>query len=49
LTRGVKDLCSLLELFEKRKRAFVSVAESLDTGRDSAGNLYGTTSYVGLD
>jgi DNA invertase Pin-like site-specific DNA recombinase len=32
LTRSVKDLCSLLELFEKRKVALVSVAESLDTG-----------------
>lgn len=32
LTRSVKDLCGLLELFEKRKVALVSVAESLDTG-----------------
>src|SRR5262249_4244607 len=31
LTRSVKDLCSLLELFEKRGVALVSVAESLDT------------------
>src|SRR4051812_8154716 len=31
LTRSVKDLCSLLELLEKRKVALVSVAESLDT------------------
>jgi len=38
LTRGVKDLCGLLELFEKRKVALVSVAESLDTG-SAAGRL----------
>jgi site-specific DNA recombinase len=31
LTRSVKDFCSLLELFEKRGVALVSVAESLDT------------------
>ena len=31
LTRSVKDLCNLLELFEKRKVALISVAESLDT------------------
>src|SRR5215472_12162571 len=31
LTRSVKDLCLLLELFEKRKVALISVAESLDT------------------
>ena len=31
LTRSVKDLCELLELFEKRRVALVSVAESLDT------------------
>jgi DNA invertase Pin-like site-specific DNA recombinase len=31
LTRSVKDLCNLLELFEKRGVALVSVAESLDT------------------
>jgi len=31
LTRSVKDLCALLELFEKRNVALVSVAESLDT------------------
>src|SRR6202035_4844168 len=31
LTRSVKDLCGLLELFEKRKVALISVAESLDT------------------
>jgi len=38
LTRSVKDLCALLELFEKRKVALVSVAESLDTG-SAAGRL----------
>jgi site-specific DNA recombinase len=38
LTRSVKDLCGLLELFEKRKVARVSVAESLDTG-SAAGRL----------
>jgi DNA invertase Pin-like site-specific DNA recombinase len=32
LTRSVKDLCGLLELFEKRKVALISVAEALDTG-----------------
>jgi site-specific DNA recombinase len=32
LTRSVKDLCTMLELFEKRGVALVSVAESLDTG-----------------
>src|SRR5258708_39112818 len=32
LTRSVKDLCGLLELFEKRKVALISVAESPDTG-----------------
>src|SRR5436190_19163779 len=32
LTRSVKDLCTLLELFDKRKVALISVAESLDTG-----------------
>jgi len=32
LTRSVKDLCGLLELFETRKVALISVAESLDTG-----------------
>src|SRR5260370_31336449 len=32
LTRSVKDLCGLLELFEKRKVALVAVAEALDTG-----------------
>ena len=29
LTRSVKDLCNLLKLFEKRKVALISVAESL--------------------
>src|SRR5580693_3609437 len=38
LTRSVKDLCELLDLFEKRKVALVSVAESLDTG-SAAGRL----------
>ena len=38
LTRSVKDLCELLELFEKRRVALVSVAESLDTG-SAAGRL----------
>lgn len=38
LTRSVKDLCGVLELFEKRRVALVSVAESLDTG-SAAGRL----------
>jgi DNA invertase Pin-like site-specific DNA recombinase len=38
LTRSVKDLCSLLELFEKRDVALISVAESLDTA-SAAGRL----------
>lgn len=38
LTRSVKDLCQLLELFEKHRVALVSVAESLDTG-SAAGRL----------
>src|SRR5262249_44120528 len=38
LTRSVKDLCALLELFEKRGVALVSVAESLDTS-SAAGRL----------
>jgi site-specific DNA recombinase len=38
LTRTFKDLCALLELFEKRKVALISVAESLDTGSE-AGRL----------
>jgi len=38
LTCSVKDLCELLELFEKRKVALISVAESLDTG-SAAGAL----------
>jgi site-specific DNA recombinase len=35
---SVKDLCGFLELFEKRKVALISVAESLDTG-SAAGRL----------
>jgi site-specific DNA recombinase len=35
---AVKDLCGLLELFEKRKVALISVAELLDTG-PAAGRL----------
>ena len=31
LTRSVKDLCELLERFERRGVALISVAESLDT------------------
>jgi DNA invertase Pin-like site-specific DNA recombinase len=38
LTRSVKDLCELLELFEHRGVALISVAESLDTG-SAAGRL----------
>ena len=38
LTRSVKDLCSLMELFEKRGVALISVAESLDTA-SAAGRL----------
>jgi DNA invertase Pin-like site-specific DNA recombinase len=38
LTRSVKHLCGLLELFEKRKVALVSVAESLDTS-SAAGRM----------
>jgi len=38
LTRSVKDLCQLLDLFERRSVALVSVAESLDTG-SAAGRL----------
>jgi site-specific DNA recombinase len=38
LARSVKDLCALLELFENRKVALISVAESLDTG-SAAGRL----------
>src|ERR1700676_1121956 len=38
LTRSVKDLCGLLELFEKRKVALISVTEALDTG-SAAGRL----------
>jgi DNA invertase Pin-like site-specific DNA recombinase len=39
LTRSVKDLCTLLERFERRGVALVSVAESLDTG-SAAGRLF---------
>jgi site-specific DNA recombinase len=38
LTRSVKDLCELLERFERSGGALVSVAESLDTG-SAAGRL----------
>jgi len=38
LTRSVKDLCELLERFERRGVTLVSVAESLDTG-SAAGRL----------
>src|SRR5437868_4762407 len=38
LTRSVKDLCELLERFERRGMALISVAESLDTG-SAAGRL----------
>ena len=38
MTRSVKDLCGLLELFDRRKVALISVAESLDTG-SAAGRL----------
>jgi DNA invertase Pin-like site-specific DNA recombinase len=38
LTRSVKDLCALLERFERRSVALISVAESLDTS-SAAGRL----------
>src|SRR5437588_7630959 len=38
LTRSVKDLCTLLERFQRRGVSLVSVAESLDTG-SAAGRL----------
>jgi DNA invertase Pin-like site-specific DNA recombinase len=38
LTRSVKDLCTLLERFERRSVTLISVAESLDTG-SAAGRL----------
>ncbi len=38
LTRSVKDLCELLDRFERKGVALVSVAESLDTG-SAAGRL----------
>ena len=36
LTRSVKDLCTLLERFERRGVALISVAESLDTRSGNA-------------
>src|SRR6201997_3650156 len=38
LTRSVKDLCTLLERFNRRGVTLISVAESLDTG-SAAGRL----------
>ncbi len=38
LTRSVRDLCALLDLFDKRRVALISVAESLDTST-AAGRL----------
>jgi site-specific DNA recombinase len=38
LTGSVKDLCGLLDLFDKKGVALISVAESLDTG-SAAGRL----------
>jgi predicted site-specific integrase-resolvase len=38
LTRSVKDLCDLLELFDKKNVVLVAVAESLDTA-SAAGRL----------
>ena len=38
LTRSVRDLCELLERFERRGVALISVAESLDTS-SAAGRL----------
>jgi site-specific DNA recombinase len=38
LTRSVRDLCDLLDCFERRRVALISVAESLDTG-SAAGRL----------
>src|SRR5579872_5824926 len=38
LTRSVKDLCELLEVFERKGVALISVAESLDTS-SAAGRL----------
>src|SRR5229473_2860839 len=58
LTRSVKDLCELLEHFERKGVALVSVAESLDTGsgRRTAGAEHhggcvamGAGSYRGTD
>lgn len=45
LTRSVKDLCGLLELFEKRKVALISVAESLDTGSAAEENRWGPIAW----
>ena len=45
LTRSVKDLCSVLELFEKGGVALISVAESLDTA-SAAGRLVIITAAV---
>jgi DNA invertase Pin-like site-specific DNA recombinase len=36
LTRSVKDLCTLLEHFERRGVALVSIAESLGNWRDGS-------------
>jgi site-specific DNA recombinase len=46
LTRSVKDLCGLLELFEKKNVAPVSVAESLDTGTAELLNRMGRSTQV---
>jgi hypothetical protein len=54
LTRSVKDLCELLELFERRRVALVSVAESLDTStaagrpvRTNYCNLFSRSNHTG--
>jgi DNA invertase Pin-like site-specific DNA recombinase len=47
LTRSVKDLGHLLERFEKRGVALISVAESLDTG-SAAGRLVITIMTAGV-
>jgi site-specific DNA recombinase len=49
LTRSVKDLCELLECFERKGIALVSVAESLDTGSARPDGWYSSlesNSYV---
>jgi hypothetical protein len=46
LTRSVKDLCELLERFERRGVALVSVAESLDTGSAAGVPLGNATERV---